>query len=253
VRPPRELNPRVSVELEAVILRLLSIAPVERFGGKAREVAEALEQAAEGKGSEGDEPLFVWSQEQGPRLRSSATARRSAERDAAARDEHAQREEQERRRARMGRPRALPRSLTPRWRAVVATGFLGVLLAGLTVAVRLRGLEWIESFLDSRAREGGRVAVGDSASSVQAGSTALSSGDKKRGVTASLPEQPFPGQSKPPCKRAGDVELRGGCWHRLADLKPPCKEEGKEDAYAWKGACYTPSLPLDREPTSSPP
>jgi hypothetical protein len=38
------------------------------------------------------------------------------------------------------------------------------------------------------------------------------------------------------------------CWYRLADAKHPCKEEGKEDAYAWKGACYGPSYPTGREP-----
>ena len=253
VRPPRELNPRVSAELNAVILRLLSIAPVERFGGQAREAAEALEQAAKGEGSEGDEALFVWSEEQGPRLRSSATARCSAERDAAAREEQARREEAERRWARVGRPQALLRRLAPRWRATVGTGLLGVLLAGLVVAVRLGGQQADGSDSDSEAREGGRVAVGDSVSSAPAGATSPGAGDKKRGVTLPLPEGPLPGQNKPPCKRSGEVELRGGCWHRLTELKPPCKEEGKEDAYAWKGTCYVPTYPPGREPTSSPP
>jgi hypothetical protein len=253
VRLPHELNPRVSPALQAVIVRLLAIAPVERFGGEARAAAEALEQAAEAEGTEGDVPLFVWSEEQGPRLRSVSTARRSAERDAAARQEQAQREEAARRGARGGRTRVLLWSLAPRWRAAGA-GLLGVLLAGLAVAVRLRGLEEAESASASKAREGGRVSVGDSASTTPAGTASLSPGDTKRGVTLPLPEQPFPGQNKPPCERAGEVEIRGGCWLRLTEaLKPPCKEEGKKDAYAWKGACYGPSLPFGREPTSSPP
>ena len=253
VRSPRELNPRVSPALEAVILRLLAIAPVERFGGKAREAAEALEQAAEGEGAEGEVPLFGWSEEEGPRLRFSPTAQLYAERDAAAREEHALREEEERRRAQMGRAQALLRSLVPRWRAAAGAGLLGVLIAGLAVAVRFQGQEEAESASDSKARQGGRVAVGDSTSTTPAGASSQLPGDKKRGVALPLTEQPLPGQNRPPCKRAGDVEIRGGCWLRLADLKPPCKEEGKEDAYLWKGACYSPSYPPGREPTSSPP
>jgi hypothetical protein len=253
VRPPRELNPRVSPELEAIILRLLSIAPVERFGGRAGEAAEALEQAAEGGWSEGEEPLFGWSDEQGPRLRSSRTARCSADREAAARKEQARREEEERRRAQMGRIQALLWNLALQWRAAVGPGLLGVMLAGLAVAVWVRVQEGAESASDSKGREGGRVRVGDSISTTPAGSTPPQSGDKKRGVTLPLPEQPLPGQNMPPCKRTGEVEIRGGCWHELSRAKPPCKEEGKEEAYLWKGACYGPSYPAGREPTSSPP
>jgi len=251
-RPVRELNPRVSPALEAVIQRLLAVAPVERFGGRARQAAEALEQAAEG--AEAEVPLFDWSGEQGPRVRSSRTAQLHAERDAAARQEHARGEEAERRRARRGRLLAPLWSRAPRWRAAVGVGLLGVLLAGLAVAVRLRGQEGVESSLDGKARHGGRVAVGDSTSTTQARSTSPPAEDKKkRGVTLALPEQPLPGQNRPPCKRTGEVEIRGGCWHRLADAKPPCKEEGKEDTYLWKGACYWPSYPRGREPTSNPP
>jgi hypothetical protein len=253
VRSPRELNPRVSPALEAIILRLLSIAPVERFGGRVGEAAEALEQAAEGEEREGDERLFGWSGEQGPRLRSSRTAQLAEERDAAAREEQARREAEARRRAQMGRIQAWFRSLAPQWRAAVGAGLLGVMLAGLAVAVRFQSQAGADSSADGKGREGGRVRVGDSARATPAGSTSPLSGEKKRGVTLPLPEQPLPGQNRPPCKRSGDVEIRGGCWHRLADLKPPCKEEGKEDAYLWKGACYGPTYPAGREPTSSPP
>jgi hypothetical protein len=76
--------------------------------------------------------------------------------------------------------------------------------------------------------------------------------DTKRVIGLPMPEKPLPSQNKPPCKRIGEVEIRGGCWHRVADAKPPCKEEGKEDAYEWKGVCYVPSYPAGREPTSNP-
>ncbi|HLL06976.1 MAG TPA: serine/threonine-protein kinase [Myxococcaceae bacterium] len=240
-RPPRELNPRVSPALEAVILRLLAIAPVERFRGQAREAVEALEKAAQAAGAEGEVPLFGWCDERGLRLRSPEEARLSEERDAAERVQQALREVELRTRADVGRTA---------WRAAVAVGVLGGLL---TVAVRLGGQEEAESSSDSKAREGGRVAVGDSTSTTPSESNSPLSGDKRRGVALPLPEQPLPGQNKPPCKRTGEVEIRGGCWHALLDAKPPCKEEGKEDAYLWKGACYGPSYPTGREPTSSPP
>ena len=182
-------------------------------------------------------------------MRSSWTARRSAERDAAAREEHAKREEEARRWAKRGRTQVLLRSLAPQRRAAVGAVLLGVLLTGLAVAVRLDDQE---AASDSETREGGRVAVGDSASTLPAGSTPRVPSDKKRGVTLPLPEQPLPGQNKPPCRRTSEVEIHGGCWHLLG-AKPPCKEEGKEDAYLWKGACYWPSYPRGREPTSSPP
>jgi len=252
-RPVRELNPRVSPGLEVVIQRLLAIAPVDRFGGRARQAAEALEQAVEAEGAEEEVPLFGWCGEEGLRVRSSRTAQLAEERDAAARQEHALQEGAERRRVQRGRPQELLRSLAPRWRAAVGAGLLGMLLAGLAVAVRLGGQEGAESSSDIKARLGGRVAVGDSTSTTPAESTSPPPEDKKRGVSLALPEQPLPGQIKPPCKRAGEVEIRGGCWHELARTKPPCKEEGKEDAYLWKGACYLPSFPMGREPTSSPP
>jgi len=250
-RPVRELNPRVSPGLEAIIQRLLAIAPVERFGGQAGKAAEALEQEAE---AEGEEPLFGWSEEPEPRKRSPRTARLSEERDAAARQEHAVREEAERRRAHGGRAQAQLRSLAPRWRAAVGACLVGVLLTGLAVAVRLGGHEGAESSSDSKARQGGRVAVGEGTSTTPAEFTSPPAVDKqKRGVTLALPEQPLPGQSRPPCKWTGEVELRGGCWILLGAAKPPCKEDGKGEAYLWNGACYGPSYPRGREPTSSPP
>jgi len=226
---------------------------VERFGGRARQAAEALEQAAQGEGPEADALLFTWSDEHRPRQRSSGGARLAEAQDASAREDQVQREAREQRRARVGRAQLRRWSLSPEWRAAVGLGLVGVLLAGLTVAARLRGQQVSESSLGSEARKGGRVAVGDSASTIPVGTAPLLPGDKKRGVSLPMPEQPLPGQNRAPCKRMGEVEIRGGCWHRVPDAKPPCKEEGKEDAYAWKGACYWPSLPLGREPTSSPP
>ena len=128
-----------------------------------------------------------------------------------------------------------------------------LLVAGLSVALQLRGREVAPATSDSAVQERGRVAVGDTAS-IPPGERQASerAGDKGQGIKAPLPEDPFPGQKKPPCRKAGEVEIRGACWLRL-DTKPPCKEEGKEDAFLWKAACYAPALPIGREPTSNPP
>jgi hypothetical protein len=130
---------------------------------------------------------------------------------------------------------------------------MGLLLAGLIVAVRLRVQEESESASNSKAREGGRVAVGEGASVTPAETTLVLRNDKRRGVTLPLPDQPLPGQNRAPCKRMGEVEIRGGCWRGVPDAKPPCKEEGKEEAYEWGRICYVPSYPAGREPISSPP
>jgi hypothetical protein len=248
-RPVRELNPRVSPQLEAIIQRLLAIAPIERFGGRAREAVEALEQAAEQEGPEGDALLFIWCEEHRPLLRSPGAARLAAEEDAAAREEQTRREVEERRQPKVSRAQPPSQPFARRWRAAAV---VGLVLAGLILTVQLRALLVAEPALDGESRGEGRVAVGDSASSSSTEGASPRTDDKKR-LGAPLPEQPFPGQSKPPCKRTGEVELQGACWLRLADAKPPCKEEGKEDAYLWKGACYLPSYPAGREPTSSPP
>jgi hypothetical protein len=251
-RPSRALNPRVSPGLDALIMPLLAVAPVERFGGRLRQAAELLEYAEQGEGPEADELLFRWSDEHRPRLRSPGRVRFVAEQDAAAREELAREELKARSRAREGREQARPWRFASVRRAVVRAGML---LAGLAAAVWLGVHEAAQLAADSEALKGGHVAVGDnSASTAPAEPATELTDEKKRAVAAPMPEQPFPGQSKAPCKRTGEVEIRGGCWYRLPDAKPPCKEKGKAEAFEWKGACYGPAYPYGgREPTSNPP
>jgi predicted Ser/Thr protein kinase len=236
LRAPRELNPRVSAELEAVIMRLLAVAPVERFKGRAREAAEALEYAAQGEGSHGDEPLFGWSEQPGLRERSAREARLAAAQEAAVREHAAAREAKVRRRQRLGA-----------WNAAAVACLLA---AGLTLP--LRSLHEAGAVTDNKA-QGNPVAVGGRAGTSSTGAATGSPGEDTQGISAPMPEQPLPEQGRPPCKRFGEVEIRGGCWHELARAKPPCKEPGKEEAFEWKGACYGPSPPSGRKPTSGPP
>ncbi len=59
-----------------------------------------------------------------------------------------------------------------------------------------------------------------------------------------LPQKPYKGQRRPPCKPRIEVELIGACWvpHKL---KAPCPE----DLYEYQGECFTASMaspPLPR-------
>ena len=56
--PPRQLNPRVDAQLNALILRMLSLKPEER--GTAGELAAAMERGMTHAGPAADEPLFEW-------------------------------------------------------------------------------------------------------------------------------------------------------------------------------------------------
>ncbi len=68
-------------------------------------------------------------------------------------------------------------------------------------------------------------------------------------IAKEMPKQPLPSQRRAPCGR-GEVEIRGGCWARWADLPPPCGD----DAYELNGVCYWPLLKGDqRVPTSEEP
>jgi serine/threonine protein kinase len=96
---PRSRNPRVSPELQAVLLKLLAVAPEERFQGKAQGAVEALEQAKESTRPGAEVPLFDWGHERRPRVRSPGGVRWVKERDVAAREEWARREREGRVRA----------------------------------------------------------------------------------------------------------------------------------------------------------
>jgi len=67
-----------------------------------------------------------------------------------------------------------------------------------------------------------------------------------------MPRKPFPGQyrvdAQGKCKGKRETSINGGCWIRLHG-DAPCGE----DAYEWKGACYWPSMPSAKEPSSTVP
>lgn len=237
---PRLFNPQVGPELDSIILRLLSIAPVERFNGQAREAAEALEQAERSAGPEADVPLF-------PRDASSTAARPTSQRPA----------------AREPPPTPLPArsaKLTPvharapaakraRARRAVLAACVGLLTALAGVSSH-QGPQAAQLLRATDACEGGSAAVADSGMDLPIAMLSTRLPDTCRlGVGVRMPDGPFPGQRKPPCNKYGETEIRGGCWYELGHAPPPCKE----DAYEWQGACYLPSYPPQRRSTSGSP
>jgi hypothetical protein len=135
----------------------------------------------------------------------------------------------------------------PLWGEEMAMALVGLLLAVLTIVALYRGPVGKTA---SRADGGSVVAVGDSASVKAVSELApMRTDGTPRAVGLPMPDKPFEGQRTPPCTRHGEVEIRGGCWYELARASPPCKE----DAYDWNRACYLPSYPPRRQPTSQPP
>jgi serine/threonine protein kinase len=63
-----------------------------------------------------------------------------------------------------------------------------------------------------------------------------------------LPSKPHPDQRRPPCE-FGEVAINGGCWVKVADVKPPCGEK----MFEYQGACYWASFSGPRQPTSEEP
>ena len=216
-------NPRCTPELSALVARMLSPHPEVR--GSAREVAEALEQAARSAGREADVPLFTGEEPRPAGLfpvPQRVTVRRS------------------------------PR--TRKWPWFAAAGLGGAL--ALSVGGRLSVSRFEESAPSRLAeqeesKDAGAVAVGDAAL------TAPVAPEKAPFVWSSiaveLPPKPIPGQWRPDangrCRGKVQVAINGGCWMRLSiDLKDCAEWAGFE----YRGACYQPAMTAPRPATSGP-
>ncbi|HEX5750847.1 MAG TPA: hypothetical protein VFZ09_31775 [Archangium sp.] len=62
-------------------------------------------------------------------------------------------------------------------------------------------------------------------------------------IALPMPQGPFRGQNRPPCKSRHEIVLRGGCWVEIA-ARPPCGD----DAYELEGKCYLPGYSAPRPP-----
>lgn len=242
-RPPSEVNPRVGPQLSAVIQRLLSIAPEERFQGRAEKVMQALERVR----SEEGRRLFGWDTGQGPRWRSPERVRLAEEQDAAARQKEAASAEPEGTQAGGATEHRRVRARGPLWGVEMAVAWGGLAVAMLWVLGVLLVNGGTKT--GNGTHGGDTVAVGDTVSAAAVTLAPMHTDGSAPVIGLPMPEKPFPGQRTPPCTRHGEVVIRGGCWYALRDALPPCKE----DAYDWNAACYLPSYPARRQDTSQPP
>jgi hypothetical protein len=245
-RPPRELNPRVSRELDAFILRLLALAPEERFNGEVRKAAQALDQVSRHVRPLASSPLFTWGHDHLPRVRSPEAVQLAVQHDAKVRRALERRKAEEKARAATTAAQRRRSALAPAWAAAGVVALL-VLVIVLVTERGPRGKHQAGARIGSHKNRS--VSVGDSVMSPAISTPAAEpQSDSVPTLARPLPEKPFPGQRQPPCIPRIEAALRGVCWVVL-DTKPPCGN----NAYEWEGKCYIPSINLPRQPTSNPP
>jgi hypothetical protein len=71
---------------------------------------------------------------------------------------------------------------------------------------------------------------------------------EQQGFRLNLPDNPLPGQRRPPCGKR-EIEINGGCWVFLVKMEPPCGPR----IYEWRQGCYWPAFDTAPPPTSGPP
>jgi hypothetical protein len=248
----------VDAQLNALILRMLSVRPEER--GAAGELAEAMERGVAHGGASAQERLFEWetvpptrwTQEElaeaeylghRPRHRDRRFVQLIEEADAATR---AQREARTRGKAMAPARRERAR----KW------------LLGLAAAMAL-GL-WPEETGSVRTVE--RLTVGHGVpaearrkeDAVSLGETAMSSSDtaakspSEGAITRELPKEPLPRQMKPDAKGWCPkklIPINGGCWGQVNFDVEQCHGSA---FYVYQGGCYAPAYEPARKPTSAP-
>ncbi|MBN1208667.1 MAG: protein kinase [Myxococcaceae bacterium] len=242
---PSILNPRVPPELDALILRMLSLRPEER--GPAGELAEALERAAQLTSAESTRPPFA---EEKPHAVSSDQEEAGAPVEAKLQVPTASSHS----------PGAAVRNRLPRRvrtrlpRLATAAGLL-VLGAWAGWVAREKSREQPAALRQeadgSRLKNEGPVGLGEEAATqVESASPT----PERPGVQAEdTPPEPLPWQRRPNakgrCPHPQHVPLNGGCWVRVEREK--C-EVLDGTGHMYKGVCYVPVLLPGRPPTSHP-
>ncbi|MDC0708252.1 serine/threonine-protein kinase [Stigmatella sp. ncwal1] len=221
---PRALNPRVAPQLNALILRMLSVQPQER--GTAEELAVAMEQAAKHSHPELTQSLFPQEEPvaQAPPLTPDATE-----------------------------PIKYP---AHRWTWLPRIATAAVLLAlGAWTGWIARGTSPAPTAVIgqkagvAQGKDGVASGVGDAAATA---SSAASPNSATPGVLAEdTPPTPVPGQMRPDakgrCPHKQQIALNGNCWVELEREK--CEAL---DLPTYKGMCYMPVFSPKRPPTSTP-
>ncbi|QSQ27271.1 serine/threonine protein kinase [Pyxidicoccus parkwayensis] len=217
------VNVRCIPELSVLVSRMLSLRPEAR--GSAREVAEALEQAAWTVGPEADVPLFT-GEEARPAGLIPPVQRVTVQ--------------------------PPPRVARRPWFVAAGLGASLALGAGALLSVRsVEPPEQTHLADGDESKDGGTVAVGDAALTAPVEpERALSN---LSAIRAELPPKPLPRQRRPDgdgrCPGKGMVAINGGCWVKLPVDPKDCEST---DGFAYKGACYVPIWAPQRPPTSGP-
>jgi serine/threonine protein kinase len=246
-RPPKELNPRVDPQLDALIMRALSVKPEKR--GTAGELAEALEQRAAKAGPEAHAPLFEWEtlerEKWSPEDVASAGFRGHRPRRRWRAEVQATLEAETTARAKAGREQS------QRWTSSLALTAICALLLWPrgTESGRAEEMFMVRCSPETVGSEPGSISLGDTA---LVSSEPPESAPNSKGVAQEVPPQPVPGQVKPDANgrcRKGQFAINGGCWWKLDVALNDCIG----NAYTHKRGCYAPViLPSSREPTSAP-
>jgi serine/threonine protein kinase len=261
---PRALNPRVAPQLNALILRMLSIRPEER--GTAEEVSRSLEQAAQLTTTETARSLFaqetpssaipvaedtgisvpaspprgdveVSTREPGAEVRALEVPSGTAD---------------------FTRDVRLQAHARPwRLRLVMAAALL-VLGAWAGWVAREKSSK--QSSLarqvagSAHQEDGDTAGLGDEAEPASAAPPIKPSAP--RTLAADTPPEPQPGQARPnpkgQCPHPKQVALNGGCWAKLEPEKCEAFAHSASKGSIFKGACYVPILLPGRQPTSAP-
>ncbi|MBN1210352.1 MAG: serine/threonine protein kinase [Myxococcaceae bacterium] len=255
---PIVLNPRVAPQLDALILRMLSVRPEAR--GTAHELTEALEQAAQLASPESTRSLFA--QDTRPagapaEQTAGATVPATLSSSHELAEVRAQAPEVSSRTpnsAERVRPPARARPWRRRLAKAAALLALGTWVWWITPKRFPEQPSAIRHAADgTHQRDGGTSGLGDEAATA---STMASPSSSVPGVRAEdTPPEPLPGQARPDtkgrCAHKRQISLNGGCW-----VAVPLDREGcaalKLSGHMFKGACYVPVILHGRQPTSDP-
>jgi serine/threonine protein kinase len=253
---PLALNPRVAPQLNALILRMLSVHPEAR--GTAAELAQALAQAAQLTSAESTRPLLAdevrppgGTAEQDTSV--AASAPRLPDHEVAqARTQAPELSSRTRVCSGRGNPAWSARAWRHPLMKVAALLALGAWVWWMTPKKILEHPAVVRQEAGGAQQEDKDTAgLGDGAATT---SSAASPASFESGVLAegSLPE-PLPWQARPDakgrCPHPRQVPFSGGCWVKLS--------VGREECDALKGSmlkgtCYVPGPPHGRQPTSEP-
>ncbi|HEX8699396.1 MAG TPA: AarF/UbiB family protein, partial [Myxococcaceae bacterium] len=229
--PPRGVA-ECCPELSALVMRMLSEEPEAR--GTARQVAEALERLLRQANPFLDS---VWIE---------SSAAEPTQETVPSEPELEPEPEPEPASSAQG-------GMSPQLGCLTAFIALGMLVIVLTSDRDRRGVAYTEAPRTAPqgtgSPDGGTDGMGEEAmASVSPAEGPPISGS---GVTRQVPDEPLPGQKRPPCNHRGALVINGGCWGLLEGSgKPPCASGD----YEYERRCYTPLfINAERVPTSEDP